>query len=255
MPWIGPVPRRPRCEHPHIPQHVIQRSAPGRSLFEGHCDVDLYLSLIGEACIKQGCDLHAYAFATHEVRLLITGRAEGAVTAMLHSSAQQFTRYANRRDRSLGTLWYGRYQSCLVGGAKYVLDACQLVEQSAKPAVADGSARHAPWSSYACHAHGQAVPWLTPHAAYVQLGMSESERQIRYRQRALGSSETGASLLRHTQQGCPWGSERFLQKLGRAMGELPSPRPRGRPRRVLGTMLKSLSLFFLTSWATVVQTP
>lgn len=251
---MSSVPRRPRSDRPCIPQHVIQRSAPNRQLFDGSHDAAVYLSVLSEACDRQGCDLHAYAFAPHEVRLLITGSLCGAVAGALHSSAQQYARYANTRDQLHGRLWHGRYQSCLVGGMKHVLDAHHLVEQAAQPVREQVESRRLVWSSDAANAHGAAAPWIRPHAAYMALGKSDAERRLRYRERLKRALNTDASLVLHTQQGCPWGSERFLQKLGQEMGELPIPRPRGRPRKVLGSPLRSLSLFLLTSWATVVET-
>jgi putative transposase len=210
-----------------------------------------------DASRLDGCEIHAYALTSSRVQLLVTGRMPGAVARMMRRVGLAYARYANARDGRRGACWRGRYLSCPVGGHRHVLLACGHVERSAErdhwTLPADES-----WSSHACNAQGRDDRLVSPHPAYLGLGVNQGERLHRYRELVAQSSEIDEALVMHTRQGRVWGSVDFLQDVAAVLGVQVPARPPGRPRkapRLTGALLMFfLSPFFLTDWMSFVET-
>ena len=69
--------------------------------------------------------------------------------------------YVNHTYRRSGTLWEGRYKSCLVDTGRYVLSCYRYIELNPVRAGIVQGAGDYKWSSYAAHALGQAVDFST----------------------------------------------------------------------------------------------
>ena len=94
---------------------------------------------------------------------------------------QQYVQYINRTYRRSGTLWEGRFRSCLVEAESYLLACQRSIELNP---VRAGMVAHPvdyPWSSYRANADGETSPLLRPHACYLALGLDDVERQSSYR--------------------------------------------------------------------------
>jgi putative transposase len=91
-------------------------------------------------------------------------------------------RYFNSRYQRTGTLWEGRYKSCLVQGEIYLLELYRYIELNPVRAGIVEQQSDYVGSSYASNALGKVSELCTPHVLYTALGNEESERQARYRQ-------------------------------------------------------------------------
>lgn len=65
---------------------------------------------------------------TNHVLLLCTPLHEGSISLMMQSLGRQYVRYFNFEHRRSGTLWEGRFKSCLVQTEKYLLDLHRYIE-------------------------------------------------------------------------------------------------------------------------------
>lgn len=224
------MPRQPRLDIAGVPQHVMQIGSGDTPVFACADDRHAYLDMVYEASRADDCEVHAYALASSRAQMLVTGRTPGAVARMMRRAGLAYARRANARDGRRGACWRGRYQSCPVGGDRYILLACGHVERSAGP-----DPRSTPgdtlWSSHARNAHGADDPLVSPHPAYVGLGGSPGERMYRYRGLFEHSGEIDVELAMHTRQGRAWGSDDFLQEVAATLGARPPARPPGRPRK------------------------
>ena len=115
------MPRRPRIDLPHITQHVVQRGNDRQPCFFTSSDYERYRSDLREITLHEGCEIHAYVLMTNHVHLLMTPNGVGQVARIMQSLGRRYVRYVNDRHHRTGTLWEGRYKSCLVGTARYLL--------------------------------------------------------------------------------------------------------------------------------------
>jgi putative transposase len=95
---------------------------------------------------------------------------------------QLHTQYMNRNYGRSGTLWEGRFRSCLVQAEDYLFSCYRYIELNP---VRAGLAHHAydyPWSSYRANAEGTGGRFVTPHEEYLRLGRTSEERRLAYRE-------------------------------------------------------------------------
>jgi putative transposase len=105
LPRVGPI---------GFPQHVIQRGNNHHVCFTCDRDFAVYANWLMDYSAKFEVDIHAWVFMTNHVHLLCTPRVDGGVSAMMQSLGRQYVRYFNYNHKRTGTLWEGRYKSCLV---------------------------------------------------------------------------------------------------------------------------------------------
>ena len=122
------MPRRPRIHLPDQPLHIVQRGHNRDACFFAEEDYLAYREWLGEALKATGCLLHAYVQMTNHVHLLVSAEAGGAVSRMMQALGRRYVRAFNARYGRTGTLWEGRYKSCLVDSAGYLLACLRYIE-------------------------------------------------------------------------------------------------------------------------------
>ncbi|WP_343989429.1 transposase, partial [Kangiella japonica] len=106
--------RKPRLDLSGCTQHIIQRGNNRQVCFVSEEDFSLYAHYLYKASKKFGVDIHAWVFMTNHVHLLVTPKVAGAVSTMMLSVGRRYVRYFNHTYQRTGTLWEGRFKSCLV---------------------------------------------------------------------------------------------------------------------------------------------
>lgn len=250
------MPRNARLEFAGIPQLILQRSPDGLPMFRRPDDYACFLQDLQDSANRYGCAVHAFALLPLEVALLVTGPRLGAVSRMMQMLGRRFAAYANKRDRTRGARWSGRYRSCPVGGHAHVLRAQTYVELSPVRAGLVSDPCSYRWSSCAANSVGTPSSWIVAHDAYVALADRPGMRCARYRKVA---QECGIDdeLRMHVEQGRAWGSDAFLREVARRRGRSIQARPQGRPRtrNLAVRMWTTLSPFILTILFNGTQNP
>jgi putative transposase len=122
------MPRRRRIAPIGIPQHVIQRGNNRQVCFTCDNDVAAFASWLKEAAERYEVDIHAWAFMTNHVHLLVTPNQEAAVSAMMQYLGRFYVRFFNLTYNRTGTLWEGRYHACLIQSDAYLLTCQRYIE-------------------------------------------------------------------------------------------------------------------------------
>jgi putative transposase len=227
------MPRRPRLLLSGVPLHVIQRGNNRQACFHADKDYLFYLEWLADYARKTGCQVHAYALMTNHVHLLLSSlRADGA-GALMKALGQRYVQYINRQYRRSGTLWEGRFRSCLVQQDGYLLSCQRYIELNP---VRAGMVEHPAdyrWSSYRANAQGEANALLTPHLLYLQFGRDAVERQRSYRELFRHELEPGMvdAIRSATNGNYALGNERFAEQIALALGRRASKGKPGRPRK------------------------
>lgn len=122
------MPRRARLLLPNVPLHIIQRGNNRQACFYADEDYNFYLTWLREYADKTGCRIHAYALMTNHVHLLISADQTETPGALMKALGQRYVQYVNRTYRRSGTLWEGRFRSCLIQEESYLLSCYRYIE-------------------------------------------------------------------------------------------------------------------------------
>jgi len=144
-------------------------------------DRGVFLRYLGEACLANDCDVHAFVLMTNHVHLLATGRARMALSKAMQDVGRRYARYVNSAYARTGTLYEGRFKSSLVETRAYFLTCMRYIELNP---VRAGMVRHPGeylWSSFRQNISGEPTGLVKPHAEYLRLGKTPERRGEAYR--------------------------------------------------------------------------
>jgi putative transposase len=201
---------------PHIPLHLIQRGNNRQVCFVADEDYRFYLDWLKELAGKTGCRVHAYVLMTNHVHLLLSTDRGEAPGALMKALGQRYVQYFNRTYRRSGTLWEGRYRSCLTQAENYLLACQRYIELNPVRAGMVAHPADYPWSSYRANAQGAEDVLVTPHEIYLALGSTAEQRQATYRDLFRSELEPGlVDQIRQASNGnFALGSARFAKTKG-----------------------------------------
>jgi putative transposase len=224
--------RKPRFNIPGIPQHVIQRGNNRGPCFFSSQDCRFYLESLQAASEKSCCAIHAYVLMTNHVHLLVTPREEGGISGMMQALGRRYVRYINDVYQRTGTLWEGRYKSCLVDGGRYLLACYRYIEMNPVRAGLAQAPGHYHWTSYRHNAQGYPDALVTEHEIYQGLGECPGSRCRAYRALFVqqpGEDETLA-IRTSVNEELVFGSERFRDRIEQMCRRRTRRGKAGRPR-------------------------
>ena len=159
--------RHPRLIVPGVALHVHHRGNNRQDCFYQDNDRLVYLSILRDLSKLRGCALHAYCLMTNHIHALLTPQDDTGCSLMMRDLARRYAAYFNARYSRTGQLWEGRFRSCLVDSARYVLGCYRYIELNPLRAHMVSAAAEYPWSSYAGNAGLRDDALLTPHAEYL----------------------------------------------------------------------------------------
>lgn len=165
-----------------IPQHIIQRGNNRQVCFNSREDLAAYAYWLKEFSAKYHVEIHAWVFMANHVHLLVTPRSQSAVSKLMQSLGRQYVQYFNKTYQRSGTLWEGRYKSCIVQTSEYLLQCYRYIELNPVRAGIVANPSEYAWSSYRTNAFGKTSLLITPHNEYIQLGKTPEERKTSYRE-------------------------------------------------------------------------
>lgn len=223
--------RRTRLELPGIPQHITHRGVNRAAIFLDDDDYRDYLHALDQCARSKGVLVHGYVLMGNHVHLLVSTEIKGAVFQMMQSIGRRYVRSLNTKYRRTGTLWEGRYKSCLVDSERYFLTCLRYIELNPVRAALVDLAEDYPWSSVHHHLNLRSDNRITSHSCYLGLGGDTHERAAAYRSiltHAVSESDL-VELRRHIQQERALGSPRFQAMVEKTLNRPASVRMPGRP--------------------------
>ena len=227
--------RRMRLRLGGVAVHLIQRGVDGEACFLTDRDRACYLAELGALAPRHGCALHAYVLMTNNVHLLVTPDEAAGLSKLMQRLGRRHVRWFNEVHGRRGTLWEGRFRSCIAEDEGYVLACNRSIECNPVHAGMVADPLDYPWSSHAAHARGPSSPMLTPHPQMLSLGAEPGARRVAYRalfDETLDADLLDADLLGATRDATNGnyvlGSARFRDRIAETLGLRVS---RGRPGR------------------------
>jgi putative transposase len=214
--------------------HVVQRGNNRAACFFSDEDRSFYLFHLDRLLQPMGCALHAYCLMTNHVHLLLTAGRADSCARLMKRIGQLHTQHVNRTYERTGSLWEGRFRSCLVQSEDYLIACYRYIELNpVRAGMCLHPGEHA-WSSFGSNGNGRYDSRITPHAEYLRLGRDKDERVNAYLE--LISEGLAAEQLREireaTNGNIVLGSKPFQRQIAEALGRRTTRGDAGRPARV-----------------------
>jgi putative transposase len=212
--------------------HLVQRGNNRQRCFYREQDRDFYLFHLRQHAPKAGCVLHAYCLMSNHVHLLLTPKSQESCAALMKAIGQLHTQYVNRNYSRTGSLWEGRYRSCLVQAEDYLLTCYAYIDLNPVRAGMVSQPADYPWSSYSANAGVSKSALTTPHHEYLRLGITNDERGERYQELVRTLDGKRIDEIRAATNGnFVLGDARFTREMSAALGRRVERGSPGRPRR------------------------
>jgi putative transposase len=132
---------------------------------------------------------------------------------------RRYVQYVNFVYRRRGTLWEGRFKSCMVDAESYLLRCYRYIELNPVRASMVERPEDYRWSSYACHAQGKADGLIQDHPLYQALGATDETRREAYRElfRYELDQDALTDIRGSLNRGLVLGAERFKDEVEAAV--------------------------------------
>lgn len=226
------MPRLPRLCLAGITQHIIQRGNNRQVCFGSEEDFITYAHWLAEYAKQFNVNIHAWVFMTNHIHLLATPTTDNGISQMMQAIGRRYVRYFNYTYRRSGTLWEGRFKSCLINAPEYLLICQRYIELNPVRANMVNHPADYKWSSYQFHAQQEerlSTNFWTPHPLYIGLGKNQQQRSENYQSLFKGHiDETEIKKIRQTtQQNMALGNDRFKQEIEELTGRRVTPLKRG----------------------------
>ena len=238
------MPRLPRLSLANSTQHVIQRGNNHLPCFFCVDDYELYLDYLEEAIDKYDVLLHAYCLMPNHIHLLMTPLSSDGISRVLQDLGRRYVRAINHKYNRTGTLWEGRYHSCLIENNTQIIDMYRYIEMNPVRNEIVNKPESYKWSSYSCNALGQHDCFIIPHNEYLKLGIERESRSHEYKK--LNQIELDKIKLRRireaTQSNRVYGSDNFIYWIEKELSIRIRKKKAGRPK----LQEYCLGLFFLS---------
>lgn len=227
------MPRRGRIMLAGVPVHAVQRGNNRAACFVTEEDRSFYLFHLGRELGRSGCQLHAYCLMTNHVHLLLTPKAAESCALLMKQIGQLHSQYFNRLYKRTGSLWEGRFRSCLVQTERYLLACYRYIELNPVRAGMVSHPGRYRWSSYRDNSSGDPKNIVTPHSEYLRLGAGVEERGRAYAAfiGVSGDPTVTSEIRAATNGGYAFGDKRFRSEMARALGRRVERGKPGRPAR------------------------
>ncbi len=227
------MPRRPRIIVPGTPLHIIQRGNNRQACFFADEDYLFYLDWLKQYAKSAKCTVHAYALMANHVHLLLTPKKADSAGYLMKRLGQRYVQYVNRTYQRSGTLWEGRFRSCIVQQKKYLFACQKYIEMNPiRVSMVEHPGEYR-WSSYGRNAHGEKSKLIKPHSLYKKLGSTKKKRQEAYQE--LFSHELNTveldEIRKTTNGGFALGDECFHAEMSAKLGRRVTPGKAGRPKK------------------------
>jgi putative transposase len=204
------MPRAARNVLEDCPLHIVQRGLNRNACFLLPSDYWAYLRDLAAFSSRFRCSVHAYCLMTNHVHLLLTPHVPDGCSLLMKHLGQCHVQRINRRLGRTGTLWEGRFRSCLVPSERYILACYRYIDLNPVRAGMVGAPDEYRWSSYALNAGGSGLDFVEPHEVYEALGDDAPQRASAYRDlcRAEPPEKLIDEIRKATRVGCVAGTPR-----------------------------------------------
>ncbi len=142
--------RRPRIEFEGAFYHVLTRGNQRQKIFKTNDDFNKYLEILSDYKNRYNYHLFSYVLMSNHVHLLIQ-TLKTPLSKILQGVNQRYTTYFNRKYKTVGHLFQGRYKAILCDRDEYLLSLVKYIHMNpVRARVAETPAGYK-WSSHSTY--------------------------------------------------------------------------------------------------------
>jgi len=183
------MPRKPRIEFNGAFYHVIVRGNQKQRVFKDAADFQKYILTLTVYKNRSGCRLYAYVLMNNHIHLLIETQ-DVPLSKVMQGISQTYTMYFNRRYKTVGHLFQGRYKAILCDRDAYLLGLVQYIHRNPLRARITDRLDAYPWSSHQAYT-GKNNPLNLVDTDQVLRMFSENKTRARMKYRAFMAEKDG----------------------------------------------------------------
>jgi len=201
-----------RIEYEDAFYHVMNRGRGRQRIFPDGAYYKEYLKCLDESHKRFGIEIHAYCLMGNHYHLLIKTPQGNLSRAMRHIDGV-YTQRHNRRKKTDGSLFRGRYKAIVVDASSYLIQVSRYIHRNPlelqTPLVKN--LVDYPWSSYGAYINKAKVPeWLNRDAVYGELGSPRPYSAYKAYVEA-GNDEETTRFYRLKNTPSIWGDKHFKE--------------------------------------------
>jgi putative transposase len=170
----------------------------------------------------------AYCLMVNHVHFIAIPKDEYSIARTFNTAHMRYSQYRNKKLGAAGHLWQGRFFSCVMDES-HLVAAARYIERNPVRAHMAKKPYEYIWSSAKDHADNSRTSIIDTRELfkYIEIKQAQWKDFI-----DTPDNEEEVSVIRkYTMTGRPLGSDSFISKLEKRVGERVHALPAGRPRR------------------------
>ncbi len=192
--------------------HVTSRGNARNDIVEDDTDRHAFLECLGKVVHRFHWLCHAYCLMGNHYHLVIETPEANLSQGMRQLNGIYTQRY-NRRHRTVGHVFQGRYKAILIQKESHLMEVCRYVVLNPVRAKIVETVDQWKWSSYRGTAGlATGLPWLTVEWVLRQFGQ-ERQHAARHYRRFVREGINSSSIWEGVQAQVLLGTEDFVEKL------------------------------------------
>jgi len=218
------MPRQARIVLPGEAHHITQRGNYQQEIFRETNDFRQYLFYLKECSEKYHIDILAYCLMRNHIHIIGIPHDKESLGMAFNTLTMRYSQYVNRKIKSYGHVWQGRYFSCVMDEI-HLYRAIRYVERNPVRAKKVNSALNYEWSSARIHAGMQ-------NEGFIALGKSFDMSAKEWKAYLYEEDNVMTDEMRlKTKRGLVVGTETFIKNAEKILKRSLKCLNPGRPKR------------------------
>lgn len=212
--------RRSRHSSPEAVYHIMMRGNNGQSIFSSDVDRCRFCLLMQEGVERYGHRILAFCFMSNHVHLALK-LGDVSLSKICQNLSFRYTRFYNRKHKTIGHLFQGRFKSILVDGNDYLKKLIRYIHLNPVRANIVENPLFYPWSSHQAYLTSKEFTWLAKDAGLQLFGESRLDAIERYHNFVLAgiSLEDDIDFKKGMAAGIV-GNDLFIESMQRECGKI-----------------------------------
>jgi putative transposase len=157
--------RKLRIWYPGAMYHITARGNKRGALFYDDCDYLTYLHILEDVRFMYPFVLHSYCLMTNHLHLQIE-TIDHHIQYIMKTLHSRYAVYLNRRMKTVGHQFQGRYGDELIESSAYFLEVSRYIHRNPLEANMVFRCEDYPWSSYSSYITPSHNPHVDPFKTY-----------------------------------------------------------------------------------------
>ncbi len=219
------MPRIGRIVVKDYPHHITQRGNYRHTVFIEKSDYQKYLEWLEMYAKKNSLLFLAYCLMPNHVHYIAIPEKDDSLAKTFNTCHMRYSQYFNKKKRSFGHLWQGRFYSCVLD-EPHLYAAIRYIENNPVRANLAKKAEDWDWSSARYHITGEkSILTLTDTGKYLDINNWKNYLM------QIDDPAIIANIKANTLTGRPLGGDAFVTRIERIFNLRLRPLTRGRPRK------------------------